>query len=104
MKMLVSMAALSLVAVMAVSAIAQDGATALYKSKCPACPRPDGQRDKPPRQKLGVKDFHSPEVSKMSDQELAAITKKGKDKMPAYDKKLTDDQIKQLITYIRTLK
>ena len=104
MKMLVSMAALSLVAVMAVPAIAQDDATALYKSKCHACHGPDGKGDTPAGKKLGVKDFHSPEVSKMSDQELAAITKKGKDKMPAYDKKLTDDQIKQLITYIRTLK
>ena len=30
--------------------------------------------------------------------------KKGKEKMPAYDKKLTDDQIKELIKYIRELK
>jgi mono/diheme cytochrome c family protein len=104
MKMLVSMAALSLVAVMAVPAIAQDDADALYKSRCQACHGPDGKGDTPAGKKLGVKDFHSPDVSKMSDQELAEFTKKGKDKMPAYDKKLTDDQIKQLITYIRTLK
>jgi mono/diheme cytochrome c family protein len=40
----------------------------------------------------------------MTDAQLIAVTKTGKEKMPAYDKKLTDDQIKQLITYIRTLK
>ena len=40
----------------------------------------------------------------MSDAELFDITKKGKDKMPAYDKKLTDDQIKELLKFIHSLK
>jgi mono/diheme cytochrome c family protein len=53
--------------------------------------------------KLGVKDFRSPEVSKLSDAELFDITKKGKNKMPSYDKKLTDDQIKDLVRYVRSL-
>jgi mono/diheme cytochrome c family protein len=86
-----------------VSASAEDTA-ALYKGKCAACHGPDGKGDTVPGKKLGVKDFHSPEVAKMSDAELFDITKKGKDKMPAYDKKLTDDQIKDLIKYIRELK
>jgi cytochrome c6 len=51
-----------------------------------------------------VKDFHSPEVAKEPDTELIKITKEGKNKMPKYDGKLTDDQIKDLIKYIRTLK
>lgn len=81
---------------------AQDAA-ALYKSKCAACHGPDGAGATVMGKKLGVKDFRSPEVSKLSDTELFDITKKGKDKMPSYDKKLTDDQIKDLIKYIRTL-
>jgi mono/diheme cytochrome c family protein len=81
---------------------AQDAAT-LYKSKCAACHGADGAGDTAMGKKLGVKDFHSPEVSKLSDTELFDITKKGKDKMPSYDKKLTDDQIKDLVKYIRTL-
>ena len=40
----------------------------------------------------------------MTDAELFEITKNGKNKMPGYDKKLTDDQIKSLIKYIRSLK
>jgi cytochrome c6 len=84
-------------------ACAQDAAD-LYKSKCQACHGADGKGDTPAGKKLGVKDFHSPEVAKMSDQELFAITKNGKDKMPPYDKKLTDEQIKELIKYIRSLK
>jgi cytochrome c6 len=84
-------------------ACAQDAAD-LYKSKCQACHGADGKGDTPAGKKLGVKDFHSPEVAKMSDQELFAITKNGKDKMPPYDKKLTDEQIKELIKYVRSLK
>jgi len=85
-------------------AAAQDDAAALYKSKCQVCHGADGKGDTPAGKKVGVKDFHSPEVVKASDAQLFEITKKGKDKMPAYDKKLTDDQIKALVKYIRSLK
>ena len=80
-----------------------DDAEALYKSKCQVCHGPDG-KGSAAGQKIGVKDFHSPEIAKQSDEELFNATKQGKGKMPAYDKKLTDDQIKQLIKYIRSLK
>lgn len=80
-----------------------DDAEALYKSKCQVCHGPDG-KGSAAGQKIGVKDFHSPEVAKQSDEELFNTTKQGKGKMPAYDKKLTDDQIKQLVKYIRSLK
>ncbi|HEV2992632.1 MAG TPA: cytochrome c [Candidatus Angelobacter sp.] len=83
---------------------AQDDAAALYKSKCQACHGADGKGDTAVGKKLGIKDFHSPEVAKMSDTELFEITKKGKEKMPAYDKKLTDDQIKSLIKFLHSLK
>ena len=73
----------------------------LYKSKCSACHGPDGAGATTMGKKLGVKDFRAPEVSKQSDAELFDITKKGKNKMPPYDKKITDDQIKDLIKYVR---
>jgi mono/diheme cytochrome c family protein len=85
-------------------AYAQDDPAALYKSKCQACHGADGKGETPAGKKIGVKDFHSPEVAKMSDVELFEITKKGKEKMPSYDKKLTDDQIKSLIKFIHSLK
>ncbi len=93
----------ALLALGAAGAYAQDDAAALYKSKCQVCHGPDG-KGSAVGQKIGVKDFHSPEVAKMSDHELFDITKKGKEKMPGYDKKLTDDQIKGLIKFIRSLK
>jgi mono/diheme cytochrome c family protein len=88
----------------ATCAYAQDDPAALYKSKCQACHGADGRGDTPAGKKVGAKDFHSGEVAKMSDTELFEITKKGKEKMPAYDKKLTDDQIKTLIKFIHSLK
>ena len=80
-----------------------DDAAALYKSKCQACHGADG-KGSAAGQKIGVRDFNSPEVQKMTDDELFNVTKKGKGKMPAYDKKLTDDQIKELIKHIHSLK
>jgi mono/diheme cytochrome c family protein len=80
-----------------------DDTEALYKSKCQVCHGTDG-KGSPAGQKLGVRDFHSPEVAKETDAELFKITKEGKGKMPKFEGKLTDDQIKQLIKYIRSLK
>ena len=84
-------------------ASAQDAGD-LYKTKCATCHGADGKGDAPVGKKLGIRDFHSPEVAKESDQELFEITKNGKNKMPKYDGKLTDDQIKALVKYIRSLK
>jgi cytochrome c6 len=100
--------AVALVAVMMLGAVscalAQDDVAALYKTKCQVCHGADGKGDTPAGKKLEVKDFHSPEVAKMSDAELIDITHKGKGKMQGYDKKITDGQIKALIQYIHSLK
>jgi YVTN family beta-propeller protein len=76
---------------------------ALYRSKCQMCHGVDGKGSSA-GQKLGVKDFNAPEIAKESDAALVDATKKGKGKMPPFDGKLTDDQIKALLKYIRTLK
>ena len=104
MKLMIGMITLGFALVFNLSAAAEDSAQALYKSKCQACHGADGKGDTVAGKKVGAKDFQSAEVAKMSDPELIEITKKGKAKMPAYDKKLTDDEIKGLIKYIRTLK
>lgn len=102
MKIFISMLVVTLVLAMTLPAMAQDS-EALYKSKCQVCHGADG-KGTAAGQKMGTKAFSSPEIIKMSDDELVAATKKGKGKMPAYDGKLTDDQIKGLVKYIRTLK
>ena len=47
--------------------------------------------------------LNSPDLIKASDAQLIAATTNGKGKMPAYATKLTAAQIKDTITYIRTL-
>lgn len=102
MKLFISTLVVTMVLAMAVPVMAQDSA-ALYKSKCQVCHGADG-KGTAAGQKMGVRSFSSPEVAKMSDNELVATTKNGKGKMPKYEGKLTDDQIKELVKYIRTLK
>ncbi|HSK44956.1 MAG TPA: cytochrome c [Candidatus Binatia bacterium] len=82
--------------------VAQDATQTLYKMKCQICHGPDATGS-PAGKKLAVKDFQSPEVQKQTDAELLEVAKKGKNKMPAYDGKLTDNQLTELIKYMRDL-
>ena len=93
MKAMISMMALGILLAAAIPAVAADDAGALYKSKCQVCHGADG-KGTAAGQKMGAKDFQSPEVAKQSDADLIKVTKEGKGKMPKYDGKLTDDQIK----------
>jgi|SRR5579859_3894057 len=86
-----------LIAVSASPAVAQDAA-ATYKAKCAMCHGADGKGGK-----MGTRDFASAEVKAESDAQLTEIISKGKGKMPAYDGKLKDAEIKDLVTYIRGL-
>jgi cytochrome c5 len=99
---LCGMIMLGLLAGAALPAAAQDTQT-LYKTKCQVCHGADG-KGSPAGQKMGVRDFHASEVAKESDADLIKITKEGKNKMPKFDGKLTDDQIKGLIKFMRGLK
>jgi len=83
-------------------AAAQDTTPTLYKMKCQICHGPDATGG-PAGKKLGVKDFQSPEVQKQPDAELLEIARKGKGKMPAYEAKLTNNQLTDLIKFMRGL-
>ena len=102
MKAMICTMALGILLAAAIPAAADDAA-ALYKSKCQMCHGADG-KGSAAGQKMGVRDFNSPEVAKQSDADMVKITKEGKGKMPKFEGKLTDDQIKELVKYIRTLK
>jgi cytochrome c6 len=102
----VSTALLFIVAILffsAPSARAQSGA-ALFKAKCAPCHGADGKGDTSMGKTLKVRDLTSEDVQKQTDAELTAITENGKGKMPAYKGKVTDEQIKQLVAFVRTLK
>jgi len=96
-RVLVAALACSLLAVCASPALADDAA-ATYKAKCAMCHGADGKGGK-----MGTRDFASPEVKAETDAQLTDIITKGKGKMPAYSGKLSDEDIKGLVTYIRSL-
>lgn len=75
----------------------------LYKSKCQGCHGADGKASAVGK-KLGARDFSDPDVVKMSEADLAKITTDGKNKMPSYKGKLTDDQVNDLAKYIKQMK
>jgi mono/diheme cytochrome c family protein len=96
------LAAIVVISLWGTALVAQDAA-GLYKAKCSVCHGADGKGDSPIGKKMGLRDFASPEVQKMSDDELIAIIGHGKDKMPSYKKSLKPEQIRELVGYIRSL-
>jgi len=85
------------------SAQAQNGGEKVYKAKCATCHAADGKGDTAAGKATKARDFCSEEVKKETDEEWSAIIVKGKNKMPAYDKKLTDAEVKDAIAYVRSL-
>lgn len=83
--------------------LAQNVGTDTYKAKCAMCHGADGLGNTPAGKNLKAASFKDPAVVKVSDAEMIAVVQKGKNKMPAYAGKLTDDQIKAAVAYIRTL-
>jgi mono/diheme cytochrome c family protein len=80
---------------------ARADAAATYKAKCAACHGVDGSGQTAKGKEMKLRDLRSPEVQKLSDEQLYNITAKGKGKMPGYEKSLGADQLKQLVAYMR---
>jgi mono/diheme cytochrome c family protein len=95
-------AILLLAASIAVPAFAQSAADT-YKAKCQMCHGATGLGDTPAAKSLKVPSFKDPAILKASDADLIAAVTNGKGKMPPNKGKLTDPQIKALISYVRTL-
>lgn len=83
------------------SAAAQDAA-ANFKAKCVMCHGADG-KGSAVGVKMGAHDFTSADVQKQTDAQLTEIITKGKGKMPPYEGKLKDTEIKDLVAFIRGL-
>jgi mono/diheme cytochrome c family protein len=97
-----SLAVLALALVFSTYTFADGGAD--FKAKCAACHGATGAGDTTMGKNLKLKDLGSAEVQKQSDEELTTAIAKGKGKMPAYDSKLSKDQISDVVKFIRTLK
>jgi mono/diheme cytochrome c family protein len=79
---------------------------AVFTKNCASCHGKTGLGD-------GVKaralknfpgDFSKPDFQNLSDGEIFYKTKTGRDEMPKYEGKLTDDEIWNTVNYLRTFK
>ncbi len=82
----------------------------LWEKHCVSCHAKDGSGNTKMGRKSGVKDYRDAKVqAELKDDKglqivKAGITEKGQERMKPYADKLTDDEIKSLITYMRTFK
>ena len=93
--------AIAIVAVMALPVFAAADGAAAYKAKCVGCHGADGAKQMPA---LGVKQLNTPDVRKLGESGVASIIAKGQGKMPAFARKLTDEEINAVAAYVLTLK
>lgn len=77
-------------------------AAATWASSCASCHGKDGSGTTAMGKKLGVKDYTKDQA--FSDAEAAKVIKDGKGKMKGFGGKLSDDDVKALVAYVRTLK
>jgi|SRR6516162_1593955 cytochrome c6 len=79
-----------------------DGAT-MFKSKCAACHGADGKADTTMGKALKIRDLGSQPVQSQPDAQLTEIVTKGKNKMPPFGEKLSNEQVTELVAYVRGL-
>jgi mono/diheme cytochrome c family protein len=82
---------------------AQGDGASLFKSKCAACHGADGSGNTAVGKSLKIRDLASADVQKQTDAELTALITNGKGAMPSYKDKLSGDQIKDLVGFVRQL-
>jgi len=108
MKTIVTLA-LSLLIASGLSASAAD-AKALWDANCAQCHGKDGKAQTKMGTTLGAKDLTDAKVqSQFSDAKATqsikdGVKQNGKTTMKAFGGKLSDDEIKALVAYVRTLK
>ncbi len=90
------------------SVCAQDEGAALFKANCARCHNMNGDGKTPAAEKMKIPDLRSPEIQKMSDEELYQTIGSGaqhKQYPHTYlSKGMHPGEIKELVAYIRTLK
>ena len=75
----------------------------IFKNECRKCHERDGKGTKRGK-KLGVPDFTDAEwQASVTDEQLIASITNGKKKMPAQKHKLSQEEIKALVRYVRIL-
>lgn len=75
----------------------------VFKDKCASCHGPDGSGQSAMGKMMKLRDLRSAEVQSKSDAQLTEFIAKGKTPMPAYEKQLSKEQIRDVVAYLREL-
>lgn len=84
------------------AAVAQEDGAGTFKSKCVLCHGADGTGNTPLGKQLQAANLRSKEVQKKSNAELHKFVHDGQTNMPPFGDQLTDEQINQVVKYVRT--
>lgn len=93
--------ALALGATARVSSAADDTGQDVFKANCVVCHGEDGTGTATGKA-LMAPDLHSDAVQKLTDAQITDQISNGKNNMPPFKNTLSADQIKSLVTYVRT--
>lgn len=83
---------------------AQTPGETVFKKNCVMCHGADGTGKTKMGQKLGAADLSSSDVQALSDEAMVQTVHNGRGKMPAFGTTLSDDEINQVVKYVRTLR
>ena len=86
-----------------ISARAQSGGGGIFKAKCVLCHGADGAGNTTLGKQLQAADLRSKDVQKKTDTELHKVIHDGNGNMPPFGDQLSDDEINQVIKYVRAL-
>jgi mono/diheme cytochrome c family protein len=84
--------------------VAADARSENWQTNCSVCHGDDGKGQTEEGKKKGARDLTNAKwQDKVDDGRLIRSVTKGHDKMPAFEKKLSADEIKALVAEVRTL-
>lgn len=93
-----------MVSVASTVGFAQAAGEAVYKANCQSCHGSAGTPNPGIAKAMGVKPANDADYKKETADQMIASVKNGKGKMKAFSGKLSDDQIKDAVTYFRSFK
>jgi cytochrome c6 len=101
-KIRIPLAAVLVLSFSGAMSFAQSAGEATYKAKCQMCHGAKGLADAPAGKAMKVKPITDLEVKSVSEAKMIDAVRNGMGKMQPYKDKLTDNQIKEAVTYFRT--
>ncbi len=81
----------------------KEDAAAIYKRQCAGCHGPDGRGQTSAGKSMKVPDLTSTTVQNQTDAQLFDEVARGKGRMPAYESRLGQNGVKEVVAYLRQI-